>query len=151
MSEKNSNTHIVGNPAYAVGLLQGRAYARMTSTLSTFLSQYGLSIPEWKLLGQAYEHGDVQLSNLAELLDYDPPMVTKLVKNLEKKKLLTRQPAKHDERAKIIIISTSGKTLIQKIDPQIKLLMRGLLNGVTPEQLKSYIAVLQAIVANSTP
>lgn len=151
MAKTKNTKKTIQNPAYALGLLQGKAYARLNTSLSAFLSQFFLSIPEWKLLGQAYEHENVQLSTLADLLDYDPPMVTKLVKILEKKNLLERMPSEYDERAKVIVISTAGKKLIEKVDPQIKLLIRGLLSGITTEQLNNYIFVLQTIVKNSTP
>lgn len=149
MSKSKTTKKIIQNPAYAVGLLQGKAYARLNNSLSTFLSQFSLSIPEWKLLGQAYEHQNIHLSTLANFLDYDPPMVTKLVKILEKKKLLERRPSEHDERAKVIVINKAGEKLIETVDPQIKLLMRGLLSGITTEQLNNYIFVLQTIVKNS--
>src|SRR5581483_6647765 len=84
--------------AYSSGLLQGKAYSRLHTNLTRALFPFNISIPEWKLLGQLYEHGKVKLNELAELLSYDPPMVTKLAKSLEKKALVKRMQDPRDER-----------------------------------------------------
>jgi MarR family transcriptional regulator, transcriptional regulator for hemolysin len=135
--------------AYSTGLLQGKAYSRLHTHLTRALFQFNVSIPEWKLLGQLHEHGNVKLSILAELLSYDPPMVTKLVKQLEKKGLLKRVQDTIDERAKIITITPEGTNLIEKAEPEVKKIMKVLLKGVSSEELIIYLKVLTAIVNNT--
>lgn len=135
--------------AYSAGLLQGKAYNRLHAHLIRTLLPFELSVPEWKLLGQLYEHGDVKLSELAELLSYDPPMVTKQAKSLEKKLLIKRTQDPRDERAKIITITSTGSKLIEQIEPEVKKTMGMLLAGVTRDELYSYIKVLAVIVNNS--
>lgn len=135
--------------AYGSGLLQGTAYSRLHVHLTRTLVQFDLSIPEWKLLGQLYDHGKVRLSELAELLSYDPPMVTKLAKQLEKKELVKRFPDEYDERAKVITNTLKGKKLIEKIEPYVKKTMATILDGVSSEDLHTYIKVLTIIVNNT--
>lgn len=134
---------------YNAGLLQGKAYSRLHSLLSRALFPFDVSIPEWKLLGQLYDNGSIKLSVLADLLSYDPPMVTKLVKQLEKKKMLKRQQDANDERAKIITITTSGKKLIESAEPDVRKTMREMLRGVSREEIKAYLKVLTIIVKNT--
>ncbi len=134
---------------YSTGLLQGKAYNKMNSHLTRTLLPFELSIPEWKLLGQLHEHGNIKLNELAELLSYDPPMVTKLAKSLEKKSLVKRNHDPRDERAKIIAITPQGNTVIEQIEPEVKKTMWKLLSGVTREELLIYIKVLTSIVNNS--
>lgn len=135
--------------AYSSALLQGTAYSRLHSYLTRALIQFNLSIPEWKLLGQLYENGRVKLSELANLLSYDPPMVTKLAKMLEKKGLVKRLPDELDERAKVISNTMEGKKLVEKIEPEIKKVMATILKGITTEELHIYIKVLTIIVNNT--
>ena len=135
--------------AYSSALLQGTAYSRLHTYLSRTLVPFNLSIPEWKLLGQLYEHGRVKLSELAELLSYDPPMVTKLAKMLEKKELVKRLPDELDERAKVISNTVQGKKLIEQIEPEVKKTMAILLKGTSTEELHVYIKVLTLIVNNT--
>lgn len=134
---------------YSTGLLQGKAYSRLHTHLTRALFPFNVSIPEWKLLGQLHEHGKVKLSILAELLSYDPPMVTKLVKQLEKKGLLKREQDTIDERAKIITITSDGRKLINAAEPEVKKVMHVLLQGTSREELITYLKVLTTIVNNT--
>ncbi len=135
--------------AYSSGLLQGKAYSRMHTHLTRTLLKFDVSVPEWKLLGQLYEHGKVKLNELAELLSYDPPMVTKLAKRLEKKELVKRAQDPNDERAKIITITSGGSKLIEQIEPEVKKIMAQILKGISREELSIYIKVLIAIINNT--
>jgi MarR family transcriptional regulator, organic hydroperoxide resistance regulator len=135
--------------AYSTGLLQGKAYSRLYTYLARTLLPFNISIPEWKLLGQLHEHQDIKLSELAVLLSYDPPMITKLVKRLEKKKLVKRTHDKKDERAKIIKITREGHTLIKNAEMRVKKTMRQILGGVSREELMTYLKVLTVIVNNT--
>jgi DNA-binding MarR family transcriptional regulator len=135
--------------AHVMGLLQGKAYSRLHTNLSRTLVRHDISIPEWKLLGQVGDHQGIKLSNLAEILGYDPPLVTKLVKQLEKKRLVHRVASQTDERAKIITITSKGSVLLNTIEPEVRLLLRGILSGITAAELQVYKKVLQTIIQNT--
>lgn len=135
--------------AYSTGLLQGTAYSRLHTNLSRTLFTFEITIPEWKLLGQLYEHDRMKLSVLAEYLSYDPPMVTKLVKKLEKRGLVKREQDPVDERAKIIHITVEGAKLIEDAEPEVKKAMNKMLIGISREELLIYLKVLTAIVNNT--
>lgn len=143
------NIDLIQLKAYSTGLLQGKAYNSLQTILSRALGSYNVSIPEWKLLGQLHEHGKMRLTVLAEYLSYDPPMVTKLAKNLEKKGLIERSADSTDERAKVISITSEGVKIVKRIEPEVKKLMAKLLKGITPDELRAYIKVLSLIVNNS--
>jgi DNA-binding MarR family transcriptional regulator len=147
--EKTLNIDPTNLHAYSTGLLQGKAYSRLHVRLTQVVSPYNLSIPEWKLLGQLYENGKIRLAELADLLSYDPPMVTKLAKLLEKKGLLQRLQDPYDERAKIVSITKNGSDLVKEIEPVAKKKMAQILNGVNREELLTYLKVLTVIVNNT--
>lgn len=135
--------------AYSTGLLQGKAYRVLNSSVTKVLSEYGLSIPQWKLIGQLYDHGDMKLADLAQHLDVEAPLVTALIDTLEKKMLVKRMHHPKDKRAKIITITTKGKKTLIEIEPQVKQAMGVLLKGIKREQLMTYFRVLQTIVNNA--
>ena len=136
--------------AYSTGLLQGKAYRALNSSLTKVLFQHDLSIPEWKLVGQLYDHGEMKLADLAERLDVEAPLITALIDKLEKKVLVKRTNHPKDKRAKIITITAKGKKAITEIEPQVKFAMGLLLKGITRDQLTTYIRVLQTIVNNAS-
>ncbi|HVF69314.1 MAG TPA: MarR family transcriptional regulator [Xanthomonadales bacterium] len=147
--EKTLNIDPANLHAYSTGLLQGKAYHRLHAALTQTLNPYNVSLPEWKLLGQLHEHGKIRLADLADRLSYDPPMVTKLAKMLEKKGFLQRLPDPHDERAKLVSITKNGNSLVLQIEPIAKKRLAQILNGVTKDELLIYIKVLTAIVNNT--
>lgn len=135
--------------AYSTGLLQGKAYRALSHYLTRALFPHQLSIPEWKLLGQLYEKGEMRLALLADLLEVRPPLVTKLVDSLEKRGLIERVRDPEDSRARLISATKAGKELIPKAEKDVKRAMRALLDGVTREDLLTYLRVLTKIVDNS--
>lgn len=147
--QKRLNINPASLNAYSSGLLQGIAYSRLHNFLTQALNSFGVSIPEWKLLGQVHERGQITLTQLAQHLDYDPPMVTKLAKLLEKKELIKRLTDTTDERSKFITITAKGNKLIRDIEPEVKKTMGKILYGVSSEELLVYIKVLTKIVDNT--
>jgi DNA-binding MarR family transcriptional regulator len=136
--------------AYSTGLLQGKAYRALNASLTKALHPYDLSIPEWKLLGQLYDHGEFRLADLAERLNVEAPLVTALIDRLEKKVFVKRTNHPNDKRAKVITITKKGGDVITVIEPFVKVAMNKLLQGITREQLITYIRVLETIVNNAS-
>ncbi len=135
--------------AYSTGLLQGKAYRALSHHLTQALFPYELSVPEWKLLGQLYEKGEMHLAELAYLLDVRPPLVTKLVDSLEARGMLQRVRDPEDSRARLISATPAGKAVIPKAEYAVKRAMASLLQGVTRGDLLNYLRVLARIVDNS--
>src|SRR5690348_14501831 len=88
VKEKKSKNEPPKINAYSTGLIQGKAYRALNTALTKILLRFGISIPEWKLLGQLVDHGDLKLAQLAEKLDVEAPLVTALIDKLEKKALV---------------------------------------------------------------
>ena len=134
--------------AYSSGLLQGKAYRILNMHLTEALLPFGLTIPEWKLLGQLYDHGDMRLAEIAERLNVEAPIVTLLIDTLEKKMFVTKTNDKNDRRVKNITATAKGTKIIPDIEKVVKTTMAELLTGVSRSDLLGYIRVLEAIVDN---
>lgn len=133
---------------YNAGLVQGKAYRILSAHLTKALLAYGVSIPEWKLLGQLADHGNLKLATLAELLSVEAPLVTALVDKLEKKAFVERANDPQDRRAKVISITPAGKQLVKQAESAVRASMKNLLKGVSLGELKTYMKVLSTIVKN---
>ena len=75
-------------PTYRAGLLQARAYRKLTVFLSAKLKEWDVSLPEWALLGLLYEANGMRLQEVADMLDVEPPFATRLASTLQKKVML---------------------------------------------------------------
>lgn len=135
--------------AYSTGLLQGKAYRVLNTTLTKVLYRYDLSVPEWKILGSLYDHGAMKLADLAVHLDVEAPLVTALIDKLERKEFVQRTQSEKDKRSKIITITDKGKGTIISLEPQVKLSMAKLLKGINRKQLLTYITILETIINNA--
>ncbi len=136
--------------AYSTGLLQGKAYRALNNSLNKVLYTVDLTVPEWKLLGQLHDHGIMKLAQIADRLDVEPPLVTALIDRLEKKGFVSRDYHPQDKRAKIISITPKGVKTVKYIEPEVKKIMRKLLNGVSHQDLIVYIKILETIVNNAS-
>lgn len=132
--------------AYNIGILQGQAYKILQHFLTKALLPYNLSIPEWKLLGQLYDHRELRVADLASCLAYDPPLVTSLIDSLEKKKFLKRKAHKKDRRVKMIIPLQKTLDIIPVIEPEVRKVLGTLFLNITSEEMQIYVKVMQNIV-----
>lgn len=133
--------------SYISGILQGKAYRTMQNHLSDTLAAFELTIPEWKVLGLIYDNGPLRVSDLAEILDVDPPLITKLVNNLEEKKLVERVGDVNDKRSARIKVTMKGEHRISRIEPEVRAMLGQLLQGLTVKDMDIYKKVLATIVA----
>lgn len=146
LKKLNINTDYLN--AYSTGLLQGKAYRTLNNHLAKTLSPYDISIPEWKLVGQLHDHGNMGLAELADLLSVEPPLITKLIDHLEKKGYVTRALHETDKRSKIITITLKGREILLELEPKVKLIMKNLVQGASKMEMLAYIHVLEIIVKN---
>jgi DNA-binding MarR family transcriptional regulator len=134
--------------AYDSGLVQGKAYRILTTNITDVLLPYSISMPEWKLLGQLAEGGNMKLAKLAELLAVEAPLVTALVDSLEKKGLVKRTSDPQDKRAKLIEATPKAMKILEELEPKVKAKARLLLDGISQDDLVTYLKVLDTIVKN---
>jgi len=135
--------------AYSTGLLQGIAYRVLNDNLTTGLSEFGLSVAEWKLLGQLYEQGKMSLDQLSKILGIEPPLTTRIIYKLQTEGFVEKVINEVDKRQKIVSISGNGKEIIIAAEAPIKKEMKMLLEGTTRDELLTYIKILATIVNNS--
>jgi len=146
MKEKNTKTEPM--TIQKAGLLQGKAYRILNIHMDVTLEPFNVTIPEWKLLGQLYDDGSMKLADLAHRLGVEPPLITALVDQLEKKKMVLRKSEKKDKRVKLISLTPQAAKEMPKIELAIRLCMRTLVDGITPLEMMTYLKVLARIIEN---
>jgi len=114
--------------------------------LTDALKAYDISIPEWKILGKLYDFEKVKVVELANMLDVDPPLITKLVNKLEKKDMVVRMSEPADQRIVWIKHTEKGKSLIPELEVAVRKELRFLLDGITGGDMVAYKKVLNTIV-----
>ena len=139
-------------PSYRSGLLQVMAYRILRTKLTETLEKYSLIVTEWAMLGILYESksNGVHLADIAGTLHVEPPLITTMVAQLEKKELVDRRDDVRDRRAKFIYITQKGRELVPEVEKIMQETLSVLLRGISVEELKIYKKVLEAIVKNAS-
>ena len=134
--------------AYISGILQGKAYRALQNQLSQTLAVFNISIAEWKLLGLLTDMQVARIGDLAEALAVEPPLITKMVKQLVKTKFIIQKTDPADKRASILTPTTHTKNLIEELNAPVRKALGDLLIGVSPEEFQIYMRVLTTIGKN---
>ncbi len=94
-------------PLYAVSKEIVRKY-------TPFLNEIDLTYTQYITMMVMWEHQQVSVKELGKKLFLDSGTLTPLLKNLEKKGLVTRERSKEDERVLVVSITDEGRALREK-------------------------------------
>jgi DNA-binding MarR family transcriptional regulator len=110
--------------------------------------QHGLTMPQWKVLGQLSKVGELSQVALANLADMDPMTLSGIVDRLEAKGLVERIPDPNDNRAKLVRNTGKAQELVVEIRAVARELYEEALQGVSEEEREALFEVLKRIVCN---
>ncbi len=135
---------------YKAAVLQTGAHRELRNHVVSTLANYDLTTSEWTILGHIYHNESLRFVDIAELLDVEPPHITTLIDILQKKKLVMRKDDPSDRRAKRIFLTKKAQELVPEIEIELSTRMNLLLEGISPEEMKTYFKVLETIIENSS-
>jgi DNA-binding MarR family transcriptional regulator len=137
--------------SYQCGLLQAKAYRLLRSAAAASLEPYQLSVAEWSVLVQLQGAGGMRHSHIATALQVEAPLVTALVKQLERKRLVRRSSDPQDSRAKRLFLTRKGAQMIPHLEDAVRGTVEEMFDGISDERLLAYFSVMEAIVAKGAP
>ena len=128
---------------YQTGLLQPQAYRALKSFMNTRLNEHSLTIMERTLLGCVYDNPEgIRTSELAELFSVETSLITNMVNNLEGRGLVCRQEDPLDRRAKRVMLPSTSKRLMDRVDEMLHSEMRQWVEAIDRRNLLTYQTVL---------
>lgn len=108
-------------------------------------ARFGLSRGQFAVLEALYHKGDLTVGRVQELILTTSGNIPVIVKNLEKRGLLTREQGRDDRRQFILSITESGRKLMAELYPQNETLIikhMSLLSAAEQEELLLYLKKL---------
>lgn len=137
-------------PTYKSGILQVKAYRILQENVSQTLEKFDINPSKWSILGLVYENKDgIRLSEIANILNVEPPLITQLVNELKQKRIMELHPHPQDKRAKLLFLTSKGKSLIPSVEQLLTETLNKLLANITKEELDAYRKVLESIIKNA--
>lgn len=88
---------------------------------------------------------------LAHAIKLDRTTVAGVVLRLEKKGLITREPAPHDRRSNLLSLTPAGDKLLDDLIPAAERAQRRMLAGFTPGERKTLLDLLERLVDQEEP
>lgn len=75
------------------------------------LEPLGLTYPQYLVMMSLWERDGVSIRQLGEHTRFDSGSLTPILKRLEDKGWLRREPSRHDERQKTVVLTDAGREL----------------------------------------
>ena len=138
---------------YQVVISQARAFRTLRNFLVETLKQYDLTLTEWLMIGRVVDTAGkgVRISELAEELGVEMPVITNLVNRAEKTGWVIRITDPDDKRAKRIYSTKEGGQKACDIEGDIRRETSVWLNDLDPVKLEGYLTVIGALAAKPLP
>lgn len=105
-------------------------------------SDIGLSPVQIMILRILTEHGEMSQNNLIKLLSKDKSQVTRLVHDLEEKKLVARTQSKTDKRGFTIKASKNVCVKIERFVQEEKAVVAEMLRGASAADMQNFNSML---------
>ncbi|MHA2009000.1 MAG: MarR family winged helix-turn-helix transcriptional regulator [Promethearchaeota archaeon] len=103
-----------------------------------------LTPPQYSILTELWKSDGKQFKELASACCCSPSTVTGIIDTMEKNKLVYRDNNPNDRRSLLVKLTPKGKE-IEKVTPQMKIVMGNCCEGVTPEEIDLLTVLLKKL------
>lgn len=129
--------------AYVSGLVHA-----LERGISEQVSAYNLSSLEYRLLRACLQMGECTATQLAEVLPTDPSRISRVVNTLVEMDLLARRRLTQDRRVVMLRLTDAGTELISRMDQDVQLYYRELIQGISDEDMRVFAATCVRLAEN---
>ena len=107
--------------------------------------EYGLSVPEWRIIANLAQHGTLNARQIVGFTAMEKSKVSRAVKGLTARGLLTQQRASGDSRAKDLALTGAGEILYRAIVPRVLAWEKTLLEGLEVGEYRDLLYLLEKL------
>jgi homoprotocatechuate degradation regulator HpaR len=123
-----------------------RAREATMARFRPMLARHGVTEQQWRVLRVLDEAGSLEPTELAVRASVLPPSLTRIVKSLLNRKLVTRRKVKDDGRRAVIAIAPAGRALIKELSPERRAIYREIERRFGREELRQLLDLLESLV-----
>ena len=118
--------------------------------LNHYFQGQGLDIrqEQWFILFRLYEQPGLSQSDLVARELNDHPNITRMIDQLEKRKLVKREPDPEDRRKHLVSLTEGGQELMTEILPQISEVRKQLFAGISQSEVDEVLRIFRVIEEN---
>ena len=112
------------------------------------LQAHGLSAQQWRVMRALHEERAQDLSTLAEVCYLLKPSLSRIIRNLESRGLISRLVDPRDQRVSVVSISPEGVRLFETVLPYSELQYAHITNKFGATKLQQLYELLEQLVAD---
>jgi DNA-binding MarR family transcriptional regulator len=126
-----------------------RAFGTVQRQMATHFAQFGLTPPQFQMLTVINRLSDEQITQrrLARELYVSFPNITVMLARLEEAGLIVREPSPNDGRAKLVRLTTKGRSLLRKIWKVHQRQLEHVMSGLNKNERRQLACLLNKMIA----
>jgi homoprotocatechuate degradation regulator HpaR len=115
--------------------------------LRALLREDRITEPQWRVMRVINDRGATDATGLAEVSLLRAPSVTRILKELEERKLIVREADANDRRRTMVALSPEGREFVRTTSRNMMHLLREYSTRFGPERLERLADELRALAA----
>ena len=124
---------------------------RISTGLSRiYADEYGLSIPEWRVLANLAEHGVLNARQIVSTTAMEKSKVSRAVKSLTGRGLIVQRRKEDDNRARDLALTAAGLTLYGDLVPHALAWEGDLLDCLSVSEYRDFMYLLGKLRQRAT-
>lgn len=112
---------------------------------------YVVTPPQWGVLASLYEGDGLTIGTLGQLLGFDAPTMTGMLKRLEQTGLVERQHESADRRVVTVWLTAEGRDAMRFLPGAVMAFVKLLTQGFSEDEQQALKVRLQQIIENVSP
>ncbi|MBN8830679.1 MAG: MarR family transcriptional regulator [Sphingomonadales bacterium] len=88
------------------------------------LREFNITEPQWRVMRVINDRGATDATGLAEVGLLHAPSVTRILKELEERKLVVREPDPNDRRRTMIALTPEGREIVKVVSRHVMRILR---------------------------
>lgn len=104
-----------------------------------------LRVPEWRILALLTLHGEMNGSKIADLVSADPGLVSRSLRSLELRGLISTRRNDDDRRSAFVLLTGSGRALHARVLPAMQRRQQHLLSSLTTEERAAFLRIVDKL------
>ncbi len=114
------------------------------------LARHDITEQQWRVLRVLAETGPLEATELAGRASILPPSLTRIIKALEERRLITRNRVKDDGRRALLAITASGVALIEDLAPERIAIYEAIEGRYGAEQYEQLLDMLESLIQSES-
>lgn len=127
-----------------------RAREAVMSRFRPMLARHDINEQQWRVIRILGEYGELDATQLAERALVLGPSLTRMIKTLEQRKLLTKRNDKADGRRTLLSVTPKARALIKEVTPESAQIYKEIETRFGAAEMEQLLDLLEAVVKETS-